>query len=434
MSKYLVTFDGELSDSPNGSLRNKAVSALSELKRGDCLGSEWIGWFDYPQKYGFSLLESVEKVARSRHVHFDSIIVIGIGGSYLGTRAVYEMLVSEFHLSIRDPAAKFLPILFAGHNLSERSLLDVLAILDRLSPLVNVISKNGTTLETSCAFRVVREYIENRFGVEQGKRRIIITTDASKGALRKITEKNGFTSFDVPRDVGGRYSVLSAVGQVPLRLSGFNVSELLRGADSFFRELDGDCEDHPLFHYVEYRHHCFGLGKVVESFVYLEPGQRSFVEWLKQLFGESEGKDGRGIFPTGFALTTDLHSLGQFVQQGSPIIFETFIRFDPPSKRENTLRVPQAKDDDDGLNYLAGRSLEDLNHVVEHATLISHRAGGVPVCRINLPALHEFGIGYAFAFFQTACALSSALFGVNPFDQPGVEHYKREALRLLGAP
>ena len=416
----------------------KAVQHLKGIQDKTCTGSEWTGWWDYPKNHGFDLVDSVKSHIASLDLAYDLVLVIGIGGSYLGTRAVASCLQHSFSGVVNHDK----PMLtFLGHHLSEQSMIEVLDLLKEREPIVNVISKSGTTTEPSVAFRIIRNYIEDRYGKEESAKRIIVTTDKEKGALREVSKQEGYKSFVVPDDIGGRYSVLSAVGIVPLALAKLDVAQLMEGAHQMFSEIQksDDLEQHPVIRYAAMRHVAYNRDKRIEAMSYINPKMFYFVEWWKQLFGESEGKEGKGLFPTGLAFTTDLHSLGQYVQEGVRNLFETFLHFDESSAShggtvDQQLKVPKSDSDLDKIGYLEGKRVNEINHGAMVATKIAHFDGGVPCVDIKAPELNENTIGALFAFFETACALSCLMLNVNPFDQPGVEAYKKNLFALMGRP
>ncbi len=416
----------------------QARQALRSLDDKSCPGSEWTGWWNYPQCQGLKLAREVANFAESVDVFYDLVLVVGIGGSYLGARAVHESLGHSYK-GIYDDGKPML--IFLGHHLSEPAMIETLDLLKNRQPIVNVISKSGTTTEPSVAFRVIRKYMEDRFGREETSRRIVVTTDKEKGALKKVAAEEKFKTFVVPDDIGGRYSVLTPVGLVPLALARWDIEALMNGADKVFDELkevlnDGD---HPVLRYASARKVGFQNGKRIEILAYNNPKLFYLIEWWKQLFGESEGKDGKGLFPTGLALTTDLHSLGQYVQDGVRNLMETFLVFEDEAAFsdnavERSLKVPMAKDNLDQLGYLEGRPIGDINQAAMVATKIAHADGGVPCLGLTVGRLDEYHLGGLLAFFETACAVSGILLGVNPFDQPGVEAYKKNLFGLMGKP
>lgn len=417
----------------------KSRAALAAIEAKSCAGSEWTGWFDWPRERGQTLKKAILRYKDDLDVYYDLVLVIGIGGSYLGTRAVVDTLSHTYAgMGSRELSPAPL-VVYAGHEISEASLIEVLDLLEDKQPLVNVISKSGTTTEPGVAFRIVRSYMEKRFGKAEAAKRIIATTDPDKGALRRLAKEAGYQIFDVPSDVGGRYSVLTAVGLVPLALAGFDIEALLNGADDEFTQMrEKTALDHPVLHYAASRNAAYQAGKRIEILAYAEPRMHSLVEWWKQLFGESEGKDGKGLFPAGMAYTTDLHSLGQYAQDGVRNLLETFVVTDEApysksSKIERRLRVPAAGDVDE-LGYLEGRFVGEINQKAMLATMVAHHDGGVPCLELGVNQLNERTVGSLFAFFETACAISGALLGVNPFDQPGVEAYKKNLFGLLGKP
>jgi len=411
----------------------KAKSALSALKDKTCVGSEWTGWFNYPETTGLQLVEEVSNYVCNLDVEYDLVLVIGIGGSYLGTRAVADALTHEFSGSLAQTSrggARPL-VVYAGHHLSEKGLAELLDLLEHKDPVINIISKSGTTTEPGVAFRIVRDHLQKRYSQDELSKRIIATTDPKKGALRELATKEGYATFEVPTDIGGRYSVLSPVGLVPLALGKFDIKALMEGADLIFKELSSDVSDHSILHYAACRYAAYNSGKHLELLSYSEPKLAKFIEWWRQLFGESEGKERKGLFPVGMCFTTDLHSLGQYVQQGTKNLMETFLVFNEARKQ---LQVPSMDEKLDGLTYLEGRNIEEINQAAMLATKIAHFDGEVPCLELQVGSLSERTIGSLFAFFKTACAVSGALLGVNPYDQPGVESYKTNLFGLLGKP
>lgn len=420
-----------------------ARKSLEELKNGSCLGSDFTGWYDYPKQQGFKEVGDIKDFVQRLDVDYDTVLVIGIGGSYVGTRAVADSLNHTFQGQIDVSKAGYRKqIIYTGHHLSDSEVLEVLDLLGGRLPIVNVISKSGTTTEPGIAFRIVRKYLEERFGEKEACRRIIVTTDAEKGALRQLSSEKGYHSFVIPSSVGGRYSVLTPVGVLPLALSGFDVANLMDGADQVFSELEnteGGELNHPVLSYAAARIAAYRAGKKIELMAYSDPKLRNLVEWWKQLFGESEGKDGKGLFPSGLAYTTDLHSLGQMIQSGERTLIETFLTFKEEASvstqsGERRLSIPSVGDNYDGLGYLESRAVSDVNHAAIRGTKVAHFDGGVPCLSLEVRRKDETGLGALMAFFEASCAVSSALLGVNPFDQPGVEDYKSNLFALLGKP
>ena len=409
---------------------------LDELKKKRCPGAEWTGWWNYPKLQGYRLAKEINDWVALNDQDYDTILTIGIGGSYLGTRAVYEALNHQYEIlcsqNSQTPPKRPL-LLFAGHHLSGRGLRELIDLLHTRNVLVNVISKSGTTTEPAVAFRIIRSALETKYGKNEIRSRIIVTTDPQKGALRQLANEYGYKTFDVPSDIGGRFSVLSAVGLVPLALCKFDIMKMMEGADKIFDELCQNINDHPVLQYASARFIAHTRQKKqIEVLSYSDPKLNQFVEWWKQLFGESEGKNHKGLFPVGLCLTTDLHSLGQYVQDGVRNIFETFLVF---KDLKSNITIPTSENNLDELSYLEGKSIEEINHAAMKATKIAHFDGGVPCVEIEAQGeINEFSLGALFAFFESACAVSALMLGLNPFDQPGVEGYKRNLFGLMNKP
>ena len=403
------------------------AAASRMLREGNGRGNDFIGWRDLPETYDKEEYARIKAAAKRIRETSDILIVIGIGGSYLGARAVTELLLGELHNEISKPR-----IYFAGCSLSPDDLDDLIRICDTGEVSVNVISKSGTTTEPAVAFRLFKAYLEKRYGAEEAARRIYATTDRSRGTLKQLSDELGYETFVVPDDVGGRYSVLTAVGLLPLEVAGIDTEALIAGAQHM-REVcheDGSLEN-PVNLYAAVRTALYRAGKSVELLSCFEPRFRMMGEWYKQLYGESEGKEGKGLFPASCVFTSDLHSMGQYIQDGVRLLFETLVRFnDTPSKRT----VEREAVDFDSLNYLAGRTVGEINRVASDATLRAHIAGGVPCSVIELEKLDAFNTGELIYFFERACAVSGYALGVNPFDQQGVEAYKRNMFALLDKP
>ena len=406
-------------------LHEQAVEALEALAAGTCRGGEWTGFFDFPQRVGLALDQQIKSKLTELTCVYDHVLVLGIGGSLQGSLAVHEALAHSYLLPTNRPRLSF-----CGSHLSEMLTLECIDALDGSEPIVVVISKSGTTLETAVAFRIIKTYLTKRFGAEGAQARLIIVTDAEHGTLRAFSRKHDCLAFPVPDNVGGRYSVLTAVGLVPLALAHYDTEALLQGAASFFA-VPRDAHNLAV-QYATLRHACYQQDKLIEVLSCSDPKLRAFADWWKQLFGESEGKDGKGIFPSTMMLTTDLHSLGQYLQDGKRHLLETFLTITAPTHDargiERRLRIPAHADD--GLSFADNRFLHDLNLAAVQGTQAAHSKGGVPNINIIVPQLDEFHLGYLFAFMQTACALSGALLDVNPFDQPGVEVYKKNLRQL----
>lgn len=396
-------------------------------------GNDFLGWMGLPDEIDEQMLTSIEHDAREIAGMADIYVVIGIGGSYLGARAVIEALQHNFAALQASGKRKHPVVVYAGNNISEDYLTDLMEILDGRDYAMTVISKSGTTTEPAIAFRILRKHMENKYGVAEARRRIIAVTDSSKGALKKLAVAEGYKTYVVPDDVGGRYSVLTPVGLLPIAVAGFNIRQLVEGAKAMKQLVTqtSTLAENPAYMYVAARNALYRNGKPVEIMVNYQPSLNYITEWWKQLFGESEGKQNRGIFPAGVSFTTDLHSMGQYVQEGLRILFETVLRIDKPQKH---LAVPGEEDDADGLNFVAGRRLHEVNREAERGTLLAHIDGGVPNIVISLPAVTEHTIGQLVYFYEFSCALSGYMLEVNPFDQPGVEAYKKNMFALLGKP
>lgn len=392
-------------------------------------GSEFLGWVDLPSATHKDLLQKIEAHAAELRQKSEVFVVIGIGGSYLGARAVIEAQLHHFAMLKGENIAPH--ILYAGHNISEDYLADLLDILDQKDYSMVVISKSGTTTEPAIAFRTLRAHIENKYGLTEARKRIVAITDQSKGALRELADSEGYVSYVVPDDVGGRYSVLTPVGLLPIAVAGVNIQALIEGAakvEAFSRAVK-KIHGNPIALYAAARNALYAAGKTTEIMVNYEPRLFYFTEWWKQLYGESEGKENKGIFPAGVGFTTDLHSMGQYIQEGLRNIFETVISVDNPQRK---MLIPQASTDLDQLNYIAGKPLSEVNHKAELGTILAHVDGGVPNLRICVPAINADILGQLLYFFEMGCAVSGYVLEVNPFDQPGVEAYKKNMFALLG--
>jgi glucose-6-phosphate isomerase len=375
-------------------------------------------------------LERIEKTAEHIRSVSDTTIVIGIGGSYLGARAVIEALSHSFSPLLKN---KHHDVIFAGQNISEDYLAELIELLEGRDYSIVVISKSGTTTEPAIAFRILKDHLEKKIGKQAAAQRIIAITDAKKGALRSLSETNGYETFIIPDNIGGRYSVLTPVGLLPIAISGLDIRMLVRGAKTveLLTRNNKHAESNPSMLYASARNLLLQIGKPIEIMVGFTPKLHFFSEWWKQLYGESEGKDGKGIFPASVDLTTDLHSMGQYIQDGQRILFETMISVKNPVKN---LTIPLEKDDSDQLNYLAGKRLSEVNRNAELGTTLAHNDGNVPIITITIPELDEYYIGQMIYFFEMACAISGYILDVNPFDQPGVEAYKKNMFALLNKP
>jgi len=391
-------------------------------------GNEFLGWLtlaDETLKSG--IIQEINATAFEIRKNSEVVVVIGIGGSYLGARAVIESLKPHFQQYQKGNPE----IIYAGQNISEDYLHDLLQLLDKKDYSIIVISKSGTTTEPALAFRLLKKHIEKKYDKENARKRIVAITDKEKGALKKLADAEKYTSFIIPDDVGGRFSVLTPVGLLPAAVAGIDIKELLQGASAMKEELfkTSTISDNPACSYVAARNILYRSGKPVEMMVNFEPKLFYITEWWKQLFGESEGKECKGIFPAGAHFSTDLHSMGQYIQDGLRILFETMVLVEKPSEN---LPVPLENDDADGLNYLSGKRIHEVNYMAAKGTAIAHNDGGVPIITITVPELNEFVLGELIYFFEFACGISGYMLDVNPFDQPGVEAYKNNMFALLG--
>ncbi len=424
--KYIRSF---VSESELAEFQAKITDADKMLKDKTGKGSDFLGWLDLPVNYDKDEFVRIKKAAEKIKSDSQVLIVIGIGGSYLGARAVIEFIKSQNFNDLRKDTPA---IYFSGNTISSSSLNELIEICDGKDFSVNVISKSGTTTEPAVAFRIFKEMLENKYGKEEAAKRIYVTTDKAKGTLKELSDKEGYETFVVPDDVGGRYSVLTAVGLLPIAVSGVDIDALMSGAASAREELcDSDIAKNDCYRYAAIRNALYSKGKKIEMFVSYEPCFTMMNEWLKQLFGESEGKETKGLFPASAIFSTDLHSLGQYIQQGERLMFETVTVFTKPKKE---VIIDTVEGNLDGLNFLAGKTLDFVNKKAFEGTVIAHCDGGVPNIILEIPEMNEFELGYLIYFFEKACAISGYVLGVNPFDQPGVEAYKKNMFALLGKP
>lgn len=401
--------------------RDRVLEAHRKIHEKTGEGSDFLGWVDLPVDYDTQEFARIKLAAEKIRNETQVLVVIGIGGSYLGSKAVIEALGGD----------KKVEIIFAGNNLSSKYLNEILQKIEGKEVSLNVISKSGTTIEPALAFRILRKWMENKYGVEASKR-IYVTTDKEKGGLKQLADKNGYETFVVPNDIGGRYSVLTAVGLLPIAVAGVKIDELIRGASEAREDLNNeDLVENEAYRYAVYRNILYGQGKFIEILANYEPCLHFMSEWWKQLFGESEGKDKKGIMPAAVDFTTDLHSMGQFIQDGNKILFETVINIEEDKEK---ILIKEEEEDSDGLNFLTGKTMDEVNKKAMQGTILAHMDGGVPNIIINLPRLDEYNLGYLIYFFEKACAMSGYLLEVNPFDQPGVESYKKNMFALLGKP
>ena len=421
-TKYL---EGFVTEEQTAALLAEAKKANREFDAGNCQGNDFIGWRTLPTTYDKEEFARIKKAAAKIRSDSQVLVVIGIGGSYLGARAAIEFLGSQYYNDFAD-----LKVYFVGNSICPEELTKVMALCEGKDVSVNVISKSGTTTEPAIAFRRFKQYMEQRYGKEEAAKRIYATTDKARGTLKELSTREGYETFVVPDDVGGRYSVLTAVGLLPIAAAGFDIDKLMAGAQAGQKAFDCD-DDNASNRYAAIRNVLYRGGKKTELYVCFDPAFAMFNEWLKQLYGESEGKDGKGIFPASVIFSTDLHSMGQYIQDGERTVYETFVAF---GNARQDVTVEKAAEDFDGLNYLGGKTMSQINRTAMEATIMAHRDGGVPCMVLELDAMDEFNLGELVYFFEHSCAISGALLGVNPFNQPGVEAYKKNMFRLLGKP
>lgn len=432
-----ITFDysktaGFISEEEIGYMSRLTEQAKDVLVSKNGAGNDFLGWIDLPVDYDKEEFSRIEKAAEKIKKDSDVLIVIGIGGSYLGARAAIEFLRHGFYNSIPKEKRGTPEIYYVGNSISSTYLQGVIDVIGDRDFSVNVISKSGTTTEPAIAFRIFKKMLEDKYGQEEAAKRIYATTDKARGALKDLATKEGYESFVVPDDVGGRFSVLTAVGLLPIAVSGADIKALMDGAASG-RELalNEKFEDNEAMKYAAIRNILLRKGKSVEVLANYEPALHYIGEWWKQLYGESEGKDQKGIFPAAVDFTTDLHSMGQFIQDGARIMFETVMNVE---EARETITIEKEAEDLDGLNYLAGKTMDFVNKSAMNGTILAHTDGNVPNLMIKIPKMDEFHLGQLFYFFEFACGVSGYILGVNPFNQPGVESYKRNMFALLGKP
>lgn len=418
---------GFIDDDVYKKAREDAFKAFDVLHGAKGAGNDFLGWLDLPSRVDEKLIDRIEAVARRWKTEVEAIVVIGIGGSYLGAKCAVEALSSAFHAHAKG---EFPHILFAGHNICEDYMGELLDYLSDKEFALVVVSKSGTTTEPAIAFRLLRDLLEKKRGIKSSER-IVAVTDAEKGALRNLSEEKGYETFVVPDNVGGRYSVLTPVGLLPIALGGFDIRNLLKGAAGMEKSCAMRDNANPALHYAAVRNALYRSGKKIEILVNYNPRLRYFSEWWKQLYGESEGKDGKGIFPASVTFTTDLHSMGQYIQEGERILFETNILVENSAKE---IVLKAERNDGDGLNYLAGKRMGWINSMAQLGTMLAHGEGGVPNILFKIERIDEYNLGELFYLFEAACGISGYMLGVNPFDQPGVEAYKRNMFALLGKP
>ncbi len=413
-------------------IKKSVLAAKEELVSKTGAGNDFLGWIDLPVNYDKEEFDRIKKAAAKIQADSEVLLVIGIGGSYLGARAAIEFLRHSFYNVVDKSVRKTPEIYFCGNSISSTYLKDLMDVVGDRDFSINIISKSGTTTEPAIAFRIFKELAEQKYGKEGAAKRIYATTDKARGALKNLATEEGYETFVVPDDVGGRYSVLTAVGLLPIAVSGADIDELMKGAASG-REaaLNTEFEKNDALLYAAVRNILLRKGKSVEILANYEPSFHYIAEWWKQLYGESEGKDQKGIFPASVDLTTDLHSMGQFIQDGARIMFETVVNIE---KSRETLTIGEEKVDLDGLNYLAGKTVDFVNKSAMNGTILAHTDGQVPNLMITVPEVSEFYLGELFYMFEFACGVSGYMLGVNPFNQPGVESYKKNMFALLGKP
>ena len=428
VSINLKAAEGFISEALLNEQVEKAYAGLDTVLAGNGAGNDFLGWVNLPSEIDNNLIDACNSIVKRWIGKVDVVVVVGIGGSYLGAKCAIEALSHTFAASMPNTHPQ---VVFAGHNISEDYTGELLEFLEHRTYATIVISKSGTTTEPAIAFRILKENMEKRFGKEICKERIVAITDASKGALRTLATQEGYTTFVIPDNVGGRFSVLTPVGLLPIAVAGFDIKALVEGARHMQEVCAKKEASNPAILYAAARNAAYSLGKKIEILVNYNPKLQYLGEWWKQLYGESEGKDGKGIFPASCDFTTDLHSMGQWIQEGERIIFETVISVEEPNKK---MLFPEDEENLDGLNFLAGKRVDEVNKMAELGTRLAHVDGGVPNIRISVPVLNEYYIGQLIYFFEIGCGISGNVLGVNPFNQPGVEAYKKNMFALLDKP
>ncbi|WP_300346886.1 glucose-6-phosphate isomerase [Clostridium sp.] len=407
-------------------------AAHEKLHNGTGAGNDFLGWIDLPVNYDKEEFGRIKEAAKKIQNDSDVLVVIGIGGSYLGARAAIEMLTNNFYNSLSKDKRKTPAIFYVGNNISSTYMADLLKAIDGLDVSLNVISKSGTTTEPAIAFRILKDFMEKKYGKEEAKKRIYATTDAKKGALKTLSDAEGYETFVIPDNVGGRFSVLTAVGLLPIATAGINIDEMMEGAADAREEYSNpSLADNECYKYAAARNCLYNKGKSIEVLVNYEPCVHYFNEWWKQLYGESEGKDNKGLFPAAVDFSTDLHSMGQYIQEGRRDLFETVLCVD---KAREEIIIEANEENVDGLNFLAGKTMDYVNKQAFRGTILAHNDGQVPNIVVNVPELTPYYFGRLVYFFEKACGISGYVLGVNPFDQPGVEAYKKNMFALLGKP
>ena len=410
-------------------METEVKSAAQVLEEGTGEGNDFLGWLHLPTDYDKEEFDRIKKAAEKIKTDSDVLVVVGIGGSYLGARAAIEFLSHSFANKLSKEQRKAPEIYFAGNSISGTYLAHLIEVIGDRDFSVNVISKSGTTTERAIAFRIFKEMLEKKYGKEGARERIYATTDAAKGALKKLATEEGYESFVIPDNVGGRFSVLTAVGLLPIAAAGISIDDLMAGAREAENDYKAEFKENDCYKYAAMRNLLYRNGKAVEMLINYEPKVHYIAEWWKQLYGESEGKDGKGLFPASVDLSTDLHSMGQYIQDGERLMFETLIDIAAP---DTDMVIPFDEADLDGLNYIAGKGMNFVNQKAMQGTQLAHVDGDVPNIRISMPKMDAFSLGYLFYFFEKSCGISGYLLGVNPFNQPGVEAYKKNMFALLG--
>lgn len=425
-------FDKFLEKRELDELQAQVDAADKQLREGTGAGNDFLGWIDLPKNYDRDEFARIKKAAEKIKSDSDVLIVIGIGGSYLGAKAAIDFLTHTFYNELSDEERQTPKVYFAGNQISASYLKELIEVVKNKDISLNVISKSGTTTEPAIAFRVLREVMIDKYGEEEANNRIYATTDQAKGALKSTADQLGYETFVIPDDVGGRFSVLTAVGLLPIAVAGGDIDALMEGAAfAMDRYTSSDLSENEAYQYAALRNILHRKGYLSEIIVNYEPKLRFFAEWWKQLYAESEGKDGKGIYPTQANFSTDLHSIGQYIQEGRRFLFQTVLHV---AQSDESFKIPTEAEDVDGLKYIEGTEIEEVNHKAFQGTLLAHTDGGVPNFVIDLPAMDEYTLGQIFYFFEIAVGISGYLSGINPFNQPGVEAYKQNMFALLGKP
>ncbi|WP_312642823.1 glucose-6-phosphate isomerase [Hydrogenoanaerobacterium sp.] len=420
---------GFLTDAELNAIYPEIKAAHKTLHEGNGKGNDFLGWLNLPTEYDKEEFARIKAAAEKIKKDSDILIVIGIGGSYLGARAAIELLRSPFYNNLKKDTPE---IFFAGNNINPAYLNEILALCEGKDISINVISKSGTTTEPALAFRIFRELLEKKYGVDGAKGRIYCTTDKARGTLKQLCNEQGYETFGIPDDVGGRFSVLTAVGLLPIAVAGIDIDSVMAGAAAAQKELDNDdVASNDCYRYAAIRNCLYRKGKSIEMLVSYEPAFTMMAEWFKQLFGESEGKENKGLFPSSATFSTDLHSMGQYIQEGERILIETVVDIKKP---KTDLFIGRDASNADGLNFLSEQNMSIVNRKALEGTILAHTEGGVPNIVLELPEMNEYEFGYMVYFFEKACAISGYTLDVNPFDQPGVESYKKNMFALLGKP